>query len=109
VEPIYEAIGIPAFLPPGEGLTIEFDPKTENGTLTLKGEIINMSSGVRHVPGLEVRITDTKNNTLKSWEFSSDVSQIGPGETVPFTTSTDSVPDGAVNVSILFTNPDENR
>jgi len=109
VEPIYEAIGFPAFLPPGEGLTIEFDPKTENGTLTLKGEIINTSSGVRHVPGLEVRIKDTKNSTLKSWEFSSDVSQIGPGETVPFTTSTDSVPDGAVNVSILFTNPDENR
>jgi len=64
---------------------------------------------VRDVPGLEVRITDAKNSTLKSWKFSSDVNRLGPGETVAFTTSTDSVPDGAANVSILFTNPDENR
>ncbi len=108
-EPIYAAIGIPAFPPPGEGLSIEFDPKTENGALTLKGEILNTSSGVRDVPSLEVRITDGQNTTLKSWTFASDVSRLGPGETVAFSTGTDSVPEGAANVSILFTNPDQNH
>ena len=108
-EGIYAAVGLPAFPPPGEGLEIEFDPKTENGSLTLKGEIINTTSGVRDVPGLRVLITDAKDQTLKEWTFVSDVARLGPGETAAFTTSTDSVPDGAANVSILFTNSDENR
>ena len=41
--------------------------------------------------------------------FTSDVRRLGPGETVPFTTETDSVPADAANVSILFTNPDDTR
>ena len=105
---VYAAVGIPAFPPPGEGLIIEFDPKTEDGALTLKGEIINTTSGVREVPGLRVLITDASDQTLKEWSFVSDVRRLGPGETVAFTTQTDSVPAGAANVSILFTNSDDN-
>lgn len=108
-ESVYAAVGIAAFPLPGEGLIIEFDPKTEDGALTLKGEIINTTTGVRDVPGLRVVITDGSELMLKSWEFSSDVRRLGSGETVPFTTETDSVPDGAANVSILFTNPDDTR
>ena len=107
-EGVYAAVGIPAFPPPGEGLIIEFDPKTEDGALTLKGEIINTTSGVREVPGLRVLITDASDQTLKEWSFVSDVRRLGPGETVAFTTQTDSVPAGAANVSILFTNSDDN-
>ncbi len=107
-EEIYAAIGIPAFPLPGEGLVIEFDPKTEDGSLTLKGEIINPTSGVRDVPGLRVVVTGAGDETLKAWEFESSVSRLGPGETVAFTTQTDSVPAGAANVSILFTNSDDN-
>lgn len=108
-EAVYAAVGIAAFPLPGEGLIIEFDPKTEDGSLTLKGEIINTTNGVRDIPGLRVVITDAANVTLKAWEFTSDVRRLGPGETVPFTTETDSVPADAANVSILFTNPDDTR
>jgi len=108
-EAVYAVVGIAAFPLPGEGLVIEFDPKTEDGALTLKGEIINTTNGVRDVPGLRVVITGGANETLKAWEFTSDVRRLGPGETVPFTTETDSVPPDAANVSILFTNPDDTR
>lgn len=109
MEAVYAAVGIAAFPLPGEGLRIEFSPKTEDGVLALKGEIINDSDGVRDVPGLEVLISDASELTLRSWRFTSDVRRLGPGETVAFTTETDDVPEGAANVSILFTNPEDNR
>ena len=108
-EAIYAAVGIAAFPLPGEGLSIEFDPKTENNVLTLKGEIINTSDGVRDVPGLRVMISDKDEETLKTWEFSVDVTRLGPGETLPFTTETSGVPEGSANFSILFTNPEDTR
>lgn len=109
MEAVYAAVGIAAFPLPGEGLRIDFDPRTEDGVLSLRGEIINDSDSVREVPGLEVVISDASQVTLKSWAFSSDVRRLGPGETVAFTTQTDEVPEGAANVSISFTNPDDNR
>ncbi len=102
-------MGIAAFPLPGDGLRIDFDPKTEDGVLSLRGEIINISDGVRDVPGLEVVISDASQVTLKSWDFTSDVRRLGPGETVAFTTQTDNVPEGAANVSISFTNSGDNR
>jgi hypothetical protein len=109
MEAVYAAVGIAAFPLPGEGLRIDFDPKTEDGVLLLRGEIINISDGVRDVPGLEVVISDASQVTLKSWDFASDVRRLGPGETVAFTTQTDNVPEGAANVSISFTNSGDNR
>lgn len=109
MEAVYAAVGIAAFPLPGEGLRIDFDPKTEDGVLSLRGEIINISDGVRDVPGLEVVISDASQVTLKSWDFTSDVRRLGPGETVAFTTQTDNVPEGAANVSISFTNSGDNR
>ncbi len=52
-------------------------------TLSIKGEIINTSSGVREVPRLRVQVSDDKDLPIKFWEFSVKVRNLGPGEESP--------------------------
>ena len=78
-------------------------------TLSIKGEIINTSSGVREVPRLRVQVSDDKDLPIKFWEFSVKVLNLGPGEEVPFTTNADSIIEDAASINISFTNPDNNR
>lgn len=107
-EAIYASIGIDAFPPPGEGLEVEFNVSAEGGKLALKGEVINVSNGARDIPELFVAISDADKNILKSWSFRIDTARLGPGERAAFASQTDEVPARAANVSVLFTNPDEN-
>ncbi len=107
-EAIYASIGIDAFPPPGEGLEVEFNVSAEDGKLALKGEVINVSNGARDIPVLYVLISDGDNNILKSWSFNVDTARLGPGERASFTSQTEEIPANAANVSVLFTNPDEN-
>lgn len=107
-EAIYAGIGIDAFPPPGEGLEIEFSVSAEGGKLALKGEVINVSNGARDIPELHVVISDADKNRLKTWSFVMDARRLGPGERAAFASQTEDVPAQAANVSVLFTNPDEN-
>lgn len=107
-EAVYATFGIDAFPPPGDGLEIEFNVSAEGGKLALKGEVINISNGARDIPELFVLISDADKNRLKSWSFVMETRRLGPGERAPFTSQTDEVPPKAANVSVLFTNPDEN-
>lgn len=107
-EAIYASVGIDAFPPPGDGLKIEFDVSAEGGKLALKGEVINISNGAREIPQLYVLISDANKQRLKSWSFSVEATRLGPGERASFTAQTEEVPAQAANVSVLFTNPDEN-
>jgi len=107
-EAVYASIGIDAFPPPGEGLEVEFNVSAEGGMLALKGEVINVSNGARDIPVLYVLISDGDKNTLKSWSFTIDTARLGPGERASFTSQTEEIPTNAANVSVLFTNPDEN-
>ena len=107
-EALYASIGIDAFPPPGEGLEVEFNVSAADGMLALKGEVINVSNGARDIPELFVVISDADNKTLKSWSFTIDAIRLGPGERASFTSETEEIPATAANVSVLFTNPDEN-
>jgi predicted Zn finger-like uncharacterized protein len=107
-EAIYGSIGIDAFPPPGEGLEVEFNVSAEDGILALKGEVINVSKGARDIPALYVLISDFDKNTLKTWSFMVDTMRLGPGERASFASQTEEIPANAANVSVLFTNPDEN-
>jgi predicted Zn finger-like uncharacterized protein len=107
-EALYASIGIDAFPPRGEGLEVEFNVSAEGGKLALKGEVINISNGARDVPELYVLISDADKNVLKSWSFMIDTARLGPGERASFTSQTEEIPARAANVSVLFTNPDEN-
>lgn len=108
-EAVYASIGIDAFPPPGEGLEVEFNVSAEGGELALMGEVINISNGARDIPVMHVLISNADNNMLKTWSFMTETRRLGPGERAPFTTQTDEIPAGAANVSVLFTNPEENR
>ncbi|MEP4378753.1 MAG: MJ0042-type zinc finger domain-containing protein [Alphaproteobacteria bacterium] len=107
-EALYASVGIDAFPPPGEGLEVEFNVSAEDGKLALKGEVINVANGVRDIPVLYVLISDGEKNTLKTWSFTIDTRRLGPGERASFTSQTGEIPANAANVSVLFTNPDEN-
>lgn len=107
-ESLYASIGIEAFPPPGDGLEVEFKVSAEDGRLALNGEVINVSNGARDIPELYVLISDADKNILKSWSFTIDTRRLGPGERASFTSQTEEIPAQAANVSVLFTNPDEN-
>jgi predicted Zn finger-like uncharacterized protein len=107
-EDLYAKVGIAVFPPPGEGLEIEFNARAESDELSLRGEVVNVSDSVRDVPTLHVVISDSSGTTLKTWSFAPDTKRLGPGERVAFTTETREIPGGAANVSILFTDPNEN-
>ncbi|MBO21546.1 MAG: hypothetical protein CMM26_04095 [Rhodospirillaceae bacterium] len=107
-EAVYASIGIDAFPPPGDGLEIEFHVSVEGGKLSLKGEVINIANGARDIPELFVLISDADKNRLKAWSFTTDTRRLGPGERSSFASQIDQVPANAANVSVLFTNPDEN-
>lgn len=108
-ESLYASIGIDAFPPPGEGLEIELNVSAEDGKLVLKGEVINISNGARDIPELYVLISDADKNMLKSWSFTIETRHLGPGERASFASQTEEIPTQAANVSVLFTNPSENR
>lgn len=107
-EEIYASAGISVFPPPGEGLEIEFNARAEADELSLRGEVVNASDSVRDVPTLHVVISDGSGATLRTWSFDAETRRLGPGERVAFTTQTREIPGGAANVSILFTDPNEN-
>ena len=108
-ESLYASIGIDAFPPPGEGLEVEFNVSAEDGKLALKGEVINISNGARDIPELYVLVSDADKNMLKFWSFTIDTLRLGPGERASLTSQNEEVPEQAANVSVLFTNPSENR
>ena len=110
MQAVYDAVNIAAIPQPGEGLDIKFAAKLDDDrTLSIKGEIINTSSGVREVPRLRVQVSDDQDLPIKFWEFSVKVRNLGPGEEVPFTTNADSIIEDAASINISFTNPDNNR
>ncbi len=76
--------------------------------LELVGEISNSTDENRGLPPVYAVLQDANGASLKSWALEVDASVLGPGEKVPFTSDIDSIPDGTANVSVLFTNPEDN-
>lgn len=107
-EIIYASVGIDAFPPPGEGLSIDMEVKRVDKTLQLVGEILNTTDENRALPPIYAVLQDANGKRLRHWKLDVDVSVLGPGEKVPFATEIDTVPDGTANVSVLFINPADN-
>jgi predicted Zn finger-like uncharacterized protein len=107
-ETIYASVGISAFPPPGEGLAVEMNLKQEGKVLRVFGELVNTTDEIRAIPPVYAVIEDGEGKRLQHWQFNVDAVELGPGESVPFSTKTDSMPAGAKNVRVLFTNPADN-
>ncbi len=107
-EVIYAAIGISPFPPPGDGFSVDMEVKRDGQKLELVGEVLNTTDDNRIVPPVYAVLQDANGKPLHHWELSVDTDVLGPGETVPFASEIESIPDGTANVSVLFTNPAEN-
>lgn len=107
-EHAYQAVGLRVFPDPGEGLEIDFEPRRGEGSLMLRGEVENISDEDRVVPTLHLVVTDGGHKTLYTRPFEVDNARLGPGEAVPFSAEISPVPEGAANVSVLFTKPEDN-
>ena len=107
-EIIYASIGIDAFPAPGEGLSVDMEVKRVDKSLQLVGEVVNTTDESRAVPPIYAVLQDANGKQLRHWQVAVDVTVLGPGEKVPFSTEIDTIPDGTANVSVLFTNPADN-
>ncbi len=107
-ETIYASIGVSAFPLPGEGFSIDLEVKRVDEALQLVGEILNTTDELLALPPVYGVLQDANGNRLQHWRLSISAQSLGPGEKVPFTTEIETIPEGTANVSVLFTNPEEN-
>lgn len=108
-EVIYASIGVDAFPPPGDGLSVDMEVKRDGEKLELVGEILNTTDEYRAMPPVYAVLQDANGKQLRQWVVEVGVNELGPGEKVPFSTKIDTVPEGTANVSVLFTNPADNQ
>jgi predicted Zn finger-like uncharacterized protein len=105
---LYSMIGLGP-VAPGTGLELRQvtpsrgnDKTTGAPTLSIDGQVANISSATRPVPQLRVALRDANNNELKSWTLSVTDQPLAPGASVPFHTSIQNPPDGATGVIVSF-------
>lgn len=103
---LYSLLGLGP-VAPGTGL--EFRQVTpsrdvQNGvpSLSISGQVANISGVALTVPKLRVALRDASNNELRSWTISVTDQPLQPGATVPFHTSIQKPPDGATGVVVSF-------
>lgn len=99
---------------PGEGLKV--DPVTprrdsDGGVpyLVIEGEVVNVSETTRKVPQMVAILSDAEDVRIQHWTFSVDVGQLGPGESVPFSTRLANPSERAAAIKIVFTESPETR
>ncbi|PJK28172.1 hypothetical protein [Minwuia thermotolerans] len=85
------------------GLAIELtDTQVQDGTLTLRGRIVNQARRLRTIPPLEAELVDAEGNVLQRWLFEPSSRSIEAGDDVSFTTSTANPPRGTKKANIRF-------
>ena len=92
---------------PGQGLELrEVTPSrgADNGvpTLTINGQVANVSSSPRPVPKLRIVLRDANNKELQSWVVSVTDESLASGASVPFHTTISQPPEGATGVIVSF-------
>lgn len=103
---LYSMLGLGP-VAPGTGLELrQVTPSrdVENGvpTLSINGQVANISGATLTVPKLRVALRDASNNELQSWMVSVTDQPLQPGASVPFHTTIQKPPDGATGVIVSF-------
>lgn len=103
---LYSLLGLGP-VAPGTGLELrQVTPSrdVENGvpTLSINGQVANISGATLTVPKLRVALRDASNNELQSWMVSVTDQPLQPGASVPFHTTIQKPPDGATGVIVSF-------
>ncbi|HVA14824.1 MAG TPA: DUF3426 domain-containing protein [Stellaceae bacterium] len=102
----YSMVGLGPVVP-GAGLELrQVTPSrsVENGvpTLTIDGQVANVSSAPRAVPKLRIALRDANDRELQSWTVSVTDQPLAPGASAPFHASLQRPPDGATGVIVSF-------
>lgn len=103
---LYSMVGLGPVVP-GAGLELrQITPSraVDGGvpTLTISGQIANISSTPHAVPQLRVALRDANDHELQSWMVSVTDQPLPPGATVPFHSTIQNPPDGATGVIVSF-------
>lgn len=103
---LYSLVGLGPTAP-GFGLELrQVTPSrgTANGapTLTIDGEVANISSIARPVPKLRVALRDASNKELQNWTLDVTDQPLAPGATIPFHSTIQQPPDAATGVVVSF-------
>jgi predicted Zn finger-like uncharacterized protein len=103
---LYSMVGLGPVVP-GAGLELrQITPSraVDGGvpTLTISGQIANISSTPHVVPQLRVALRDTNDHELQSWIVSVTDQPLPPGAVVPFHSTVQNPPDGATGVIVSF-------
>ncbi len=108
VRPFYALLGISAEVP-GEGLelsNLSFAQAEVDGraVIQIQGDIFNATEEPKPVPSLQATFLDESNVGLKRLTFRIDQTELQPGETTTFTTtSSERVPQDSTRLSLTFT------
>lgn len=70
--------------------------------LIIEGEVLNISDGVVPLPLLKAKLEDGEGNEISSWSFSTEDTELGPGESARFETSTRNPPKAGKTISIAL-------
>jgi predicted Zn finger-like uncharacterized protein len=103
---LYAMIGFPV-AQPRLGLELrKVSPSrgTENGlpTLSIDGEVVNISSVARDVPKLRVALRDGNDHEVQAWTISVTDERLLPGASIPFHTSVTQPNEAATGVVVTF-------
>ena len=91
----------------GDGLEfrkVSWKREGEGDTLVLsiEGEVANTSKSVRSVPKIRAALVAKDGKELQSWVFAPPKLNLIPGESVPFHTEVKNPPDGADQLTMVF-------
>jgi predicted Zn finger-like uncharacterized protein len=103
---LYAMIGYAPAIP-GFGLELrQVTPSrgVDNGvpTLTIDGQVVNVSTVTRDVPKLKVALRDANDHELQSWFISVTDQSLLPGASIAFHTGVAQPADGATGVIVSF-------
>lgn len=102
---LYETVGL-SLKVLGDGLDLKnvtSKIQGENSSLTVEGDVVNISQRAVTVPLLQAMITGDSKQVLKRWTFQAGTPVLRPGETAHFQTEQSDVPKDGANLAVTFT------
>jgi predicted Zn finger-like uncharacterized protein len=90
---------------PNDGLSLENVTSVRrlisgDRVLIIEGEVLNISNAVVSVPRLRASLNNSDGDEISFWYFSAEDTELGPGESTRFETSTNNPPKSGKNLSI---------
>lgn len=75
---------------------------TDRELFTVTGEITNVSNETQRIPQIRAEVTDADQNVMFSWMIAPPLSELAPGQTITFSSSSTDVPKGGRSLSLRF-------